>query len=144
MPEGVPVEYTIEVQWEGGMRHRGGRAGTGPTMVLDGDGAAGPSPVDAIVIALASCAAIDVVDYLEKRRTPPTAASVSVRFSRAPTPPRRITAAELVFRISADATQEHADRAAQLSFEKYCSVASTFAPDTALTWRVELSGAGQT
>jgi putative redox protein len=140
MPEGVPVEYTIEVGWEGGMRHRGGRAG-GPTMVLDGDSEAGPTPVDAMLVALASCSAIDVVDYLEKRRTPPTSMHVSVNFSRAPVPPRRITAAELVFRVASDTTQEHADRAAQLSFERYCSVASTFAPDTKLTWRVELSQA---
>jgi putative redox protein len=138
MPEGVPVDYTIEVAWEGGMRHRGGRAG-GPTLLLDGEGKASPSPVDAMLVALAACSAIDVIDYLEKRRTPPSAARVSVAFSRAPSPPRRVTAAELVFQVAADTTQEHADRAAQLSFEKYCSVATTFAPDTALTWRVELS-----
>jgi putative redox protein len=135
MPDGVAVEYPIEVVWEGGMRHRGGRPG-GPSMVLDGNAEAGPSPVDAMLVALAACSAIDVIDYLEKRRR------VSVTFSRAATPPRRITAAELVFRIAADTQQEHVDRAAQLSFEKYCSVASTFAPDTALTWRVELSPAG--
>lgn len=141
MPEGVAVEYPIEVAWEGGMRFRGGRP-TGPAMLLDGDSAVGASPVDAMLVALAACSGIDVVDYLEKRRTPPTSVRVSVRFSRAPSPPRRVTAAELVFHVAADSSQEHADRAAQLSFEKYCSVASTFAPDTALTWRVELSPAG--
>jgi putative redox protein len=93
------------------------------------------------VVALASCSAIDIVDYLEKRRTPPSSMRVTVGFSRAPSPPRRITAAELVFHVASDSTQEHADRAAQLSFEKYCSVASTFAPDTEITWRVELSPA---
>jgi putative redox protein len=141
MPEGLPAPYTIEVAWEGGMRHRGGRAG-GPAMLMDGNAEAAPSPVDAMVVALAACSAIDVIDYLEKRRTPPTSARVSVTFSRAPSPPKRITAAELVFHIAADTAQEHADRAAQLSFEKYCSVASTFAPDTVLTWRVELTPAG--
>jgi putative redox protein len=138
MPEGVPVQYTVEVVWEGGMRYRGGRAG-GPTLVLDGASEAAPTPVDVMLVALASCSAIDIVDFLEKRRTPPTAVTVSVSFERAPSPPKRITAAALVFRITADAEQQHAERAAQLSFEKYCSVASTFAPDTAFTWRVELS-----
>jgi len=107
--------------------------------MVDGTGEAAPSPVDAMLVALAACSAIDVVDYLEKRRTPPTGVSVSVEFSRAPSPPRRVTAAELVFRVAADTPREHADRAVQLSFEKYCSVASTFAPDTEMTWRVELS-----
>jgi putative redox protein len=142
MPEGARVEYSVEVSWQGGMRWTGGRSG-GPVMTLDGDSAVAPSPVDAMLVALAACSAIDVVDYLEKRRTPPTSASVAVQFSRAPTPPRRVTEAELVFRVAADTSQEHADRAAQLSFEKYCSVASTFAPDTAITWRVELSPAAR-
>jgi putative redox protein len=140
MPEGVRVEYPIEVVWEGGMRYRGGRAG-GPVMELDGDSASAPTPVDAMLVALASCSAIDIVDYLEKRRSPPSSVRVAVAFSRAPVPPRRVTAAELVFHVAADSSQEHADRAAELSFQKYCSVASTFAPDTAITGRVELSPA---
>lgn len=141
MPDGVAVAYAIEVGWEGGMRFSGGRAG-GAAMVLDGTGEAAPSPVDAMLVALAACSGIDVVDYLEKRRTPPTSVRVVVHFSRAPTPPRRVTAAELVFHVAADSGQEHVERAVQLSFEKYCSVSSTFAPDTRLTWRVELAPAG--
>ena len=35
MPEGVPVEYPIEVEWEGEMRWRGGPA-DGPTLLVDG------------------------------------------------------------------------------------------------------------
>lgn len=136
MPEGVPAEYPIEVVWEGGMRWRGGPA-DGPALVLDGRREAAPSPVDAILVALAACSGIDVVDYLEKRRTPPTSASVSVRFSRAPETPRRVTHAHLVFRVASDSPREHVERAAKLSFEKYCSVSSTFAPDTEITWSVE-------
>jgi putative redox protein len=144
MPEGVPSEYPIEVVWEGGMRYRGGPPG-GPTMLVDGEKGAAPSPVDALLVAIASCSAIDVVDYLEKRRTPPTSCSVSVSFSRAPNPPRRLTDLHLTFRVAADTTQEHADRAAELSFNKYCSVATSLAPDIRLGWKVELvsqSGTG--
>lgn len=140
MPEGVPAEYPIEVVWEGGMRYRGGRAG-GPTLTVDGDAEAAPSPVDALVISLASCSAIDVVDYLEKRRTPASSLSVSVRFSRAPNPPRRLTEAVLTYRLAADSPREHVERAVQLSFEKYCSVAGSLAPDTRLDYEIELSPA---
>jgi putative redox protein len=143
MPEGVPSEYPIEVVWEGGMRYRGGPEG-GPALLLDGHREAAPSPVDALLVAIASCSAIDVVDYLDKRRTPPTACSVTVRFSRAPTPPRRLTELHLVFRVATDSAREHVERAAQLSFEKYCSVASSLAPDTRLTWEVELQLAAAT
>jgi putative redox protein len=137
MPEGVPVEYPIEVAWEGGMRWRGGPAG-GPTLLVDGEKKESPSPVDALVISLASCSAIDVVDYLEKRRTPPTAASVSVRFSRAADYPRRLTDVHLTFRVSTDAPREHVERAVQLSFDRYCSVAGSLAPDIRMGWDIEL------
>lgn len=140
MPEGVPVEYPVEVRWEGGMRWRGGPAG-GVTLVVDGEKKESPSPVDALVISLAACSGIDVVDYLEKRRTPPTAASVSVRFSRAADYPRRLTDAHLVFRVSTDAPREHVERAVQLSFDKYCSVAGSLAPDIHMTWEVQLGPA---
>ena len=140
MPEGVQAEYPIELVWEGGRRYRGGPAG-GPTLVVDGNRQASPSPVDTLVVALASCSAIDVVDYLEKRRTPPTSLSVSVRFSRAPGPPRRLTDAHLAFRVATDSSREHVDRAVQLSFDRYCSVAASLAPDTRLSFSVQLEPA---
>ncbi|HEX2076521.1 MAG TPA: OsmC family protein [Longimicrobium sp.] len=138
MPEGVPVEYPVEVAWEGGMRWRGGPAG-GATLLVDGERQAAPSPVDTLVVSLASCSAIDVVDYLEKRRTPPTAASVSVRFSRAADHPRRLTDVHLVYRVATDSPREHVERAVQLSFDRYCSVAGSLAPDTRITWAVEVT-----
>ena len=140
MPEGVPVEYPIEVVWEGGRRYRGGPAG-GPTLVVDGNRQVSPSPVDTLIIAMASCSAIDVVDYLEKRRTPPSSLSVSVRFSRAPSPPKRVTEAHLTFRVATDSPRDHVERAVQLSFDKYCSVSNSLAEDTQLGFSVELESA---
>jgi putative redox protein len=122
------------------MRYRGGRPG-GPSLVVDGNSEAGPTPVDTLIIAMASCSAIDVVDYLEKRRTPPTSVRVFVQFSRAPSPPRRVTQARLTFHVAADSPLEHVERAAQLSFDKYCSVSNSLAPDTELSFDVQLSPA---
>lgn len=139
MPEGVASEYPIEVVWEGGMRYRGGRPG-GPTLVVDGERAAAPSPVEALLVSLASCAAIDVVEILAKRRTPASALSVRADFSRAAETPRRLTDVHLRFQVETASERSHVERAVELSFTKYCSVASTFAPDTRLTWQVELTG----
>lgn len=138
MPDGVPVEYPIEVEWEGGMRWRGGAPGRA-SMRVDGDRQVAPSPVDALVVSIASCSAIDVVDYLEKRRTPPTAASVSVRFSRAADHPRRLTDVHLTYRVSTDSPREHVERAVQLSFDRYCSVIASLARDTRIEWEIEVS-----
>lgn len=141
MPQGAPSPYPIEVVWEGGMRYRGGPEG-GPALVLDGSREAAPSPVDALVAAVASCSAIDVVEVLNKRRTPPTALRVRVEFSRAPEPPRRLTDARLVFTVATASERHHVERAVELSFEKYCSVSASLAPDTRLSWEVELEPPG--
>jgi putative redox protein len=137
MPAGVPVDYEIDVRWEGEMRYRGGPAG-GPSLLMDGRREAAPSPVDALLISLATCAAIDVVEILEKRRTPPRSLDVRVRFSRAATPPRRVTDLTLVFRVDTDSARVHVERAVDLSFSKYCSVANSLASDIEVAWEIEL------
>jgi putative redox protein len=107
-------------------------------MVMDGDREAAPSPVEAMLVALGSCSAIDVVEILEKRRTPPTALSVRVEFARADSPPRRLTAAKLHYSVTTASERNHVERAIELSFEKYCSVATSLAPDTQLEWTLEV------
>lgn len=142
MPEGVKSEFPIEVVWEGGRRYRGGPLG-GPAMMLDGDRKESASPVDSILVALSACSAIDVVDILEKRRTPVTSLRVAVEFSRAPEPPRRVTQADLRFVIATASAAHHVERAVELSFEKYCSVSASLAPDIDLTWSVDLRSPGE-
>ncbi|HEY8483104.1 MAG TPA: OsmC family protein [Longimicrobiales bacterium] len=134
---GKPSEYPIEVVWEGGRRYRGGAPG-GPTLLLDGDRQVSPGPVDAVLIALAACSAIDVVQILEKRRTPAASLSVRLDFSRAETPPRRLTEIRVLYRVATEAERHHVERAVELSMEKYCSVATSLAPDIDLTWQVEV------
>lgn len=133
MPEGVPSEYPIVVEWQEGQRFSGGGAGI-PPIVLDGERVSGPSPVDALLVAVAACAGIDVVDILAKRRTPVSAFRVTAEFSRAATPPRRLTEVALHFDVQVDSEAHHVERAIELSIQKYCSVSATFAPDADLTW----------
>jgi putative redox protein len=130
-------EYPIEIVWEGGKRYRGGRPG-GPAMVMDGDREVAPSPVEGMLVSLGACAAIDIVEILEKRRTPARRLEVSVEFARADQQPRRLVAARVHFRVATGSEPHHVQRAADLSFEKYCSVATSLAPDTDLSWSVEV------
>ena len=140
MAGAVKSEYPIEVVWEGGETFRGGGPGK-PTMLVDGGAAAGPSPVDGLLVSLAACSAIDVLEILGKRRTPATALEVSVEFARAPSPPRRILEATLHFTVSVDSDVHHVERAIELSIQKYCSVAGTFAPDTRIGWTARVTPA---
>jgi putative redox protein len=140
MSDGVWVEYPMEVVWEGGQRFRGGRPG-GPTILIDGDREVAPGPVDGLIIALASCSAIDVVEILEKRRTPAARLDVQVRFARAAQAPRRVTAVRLLFRVVTASASHHVARAVELSVQKYCSVVHSLKTDVDLEWEVEVEAA---
>ena len=140
MSEGVWADYPVEVTWEGGQRFRGGRPG-GPPLVVDGDREVAPGPVDSLLIALAACSGIDVVEILNKRRTPPTRFEVSAKFARAAEAPRRLTAVQLLFRVATDSPSHHVARAVELSVQKYCSVVHSLREDIDLSWEVEVEAA---
>jgi hypothetical protein len=57
-----------DLTWLGGLRFSGVSGVT--SMTIDGDSAAGPSPVQALAFALAGCMAADVVYILTKGRHP--------------------------------------------------------------------------
>ena len=111
------------LEWAADLRFN---AAVGPhTLILDGERKAGCSPTEALMLALAGCMAIDVVDILGKMRTAPRAVRAQISGTRADTPPRRFTRLELHFEIAgagAGVEETQAERAIALSREKYCSV----------------------
>jgi putative redox protein len=128
----------VAVTWAGGHAFEVGRPG-GPTVRLDA--AAGPSPVDALLGALAACTAVDVVDILAKRRTPLAALAVDVEGERFGGTPGRVTRVVLVYRMrGAGVERAHAERAVELAVTKYCSVRDSLDPAIPVEWRVELEG----
>jgi len=130
---------TIEVDWVAGEEFDAHRPG-GPAIRLDGAAKSGPSPFDALLAALATCAATDVVSILQKQRTPPVALRVSVEARRVDATPKRLASAVLHFSIAAPgATTEKVARAVELSVTKYCSLRSSLIADAPVTWTVELS-----
>ncbi|MDR0786500.1 MAG: OsmC family protein [Gemmatimonadota bacterium] len=137
MLEGEKVPYPVEVVWEGEKRFRGGVAGV-TSILIDGSRTEGPSPVDSILVSVASCSGIDLVDILEKRRTPVLELSIRVEFSRAPTPPKRLTRIDTHYRVVTGSERHHVVRALELSYEKYCSVTASLAPDTEINWSVDV------
>jgi putative redox protein len=127
--EGVSgAERHLVVEWEGGRRYRGGEPG-GVSLLVDGAREIAPGPVDALLIALASCSAIDVVDILEKRRTPVNALRVRLDAVRATTVPRRVLSVKLRFEVATASEAHHVERAVALSLEKYCSVTASLRDD---------------
>jgi putative redox protein len=135
--EGVRSPHPIDVVWEGEKRFKGGIP-DGPTLVMDGDRTVAPSPVDSLLVSLAACSGIDVVEILKKRRTPVIDLSIHIDFARAPDPPRRLTEAQVHFRVVTVAERPHVERAVQLAFEKYCSVVASLSSDVILTWLLQV------
>lgn len=130
----------IRTTWTGDHRFDTGRP-DGPTARLDGEGVTGQSPPDALLSALASCSAVDLVDILAKRRTPVEALVVEVEAHRRETPPRRFERIELTFRVEGPGIEAvHAERAVQLAFEKYCSVSASLAPDIVVMATLVVNG----
>ena len=138
--EARPTSTTVHATWRGERRYEIGRPG-GPSVVVDAAGREGLGPVDTMLGALAACTAIDVVDYLAKRRTPATRLDVRVDAERRSTAPRRVLEARLEFAIDGEGIDvAHAERAIALSFQTYCSISHTFAPDVRLESRLVLNG----
>ena len=133
-------EARVEVMWTGEHRFDAGRPG-GPAIRLDGDGTTAQSPVDALLSALATCSAADVVDILAKRRTPVERLRVEARGERREEFPRRFVHIELRYIVDgAGIETTHVERAITLSHEKYCSVAATLDPDLPITTVAVVNG----
>lgn len=132
----------VTIKWDGDHRFDAGLAAGGPTIRIDASRKTGPSPVDTLLTALGSCSAIDVIEILAKRRTPVEALEVSVVGERAAAIPARVSKAILTFNmISATAEREHAERAIELSVNKYCSVRDSLDPNMPVEWKLILNGA---
>lgn len=129
----------VTIAWTEEHRFDAGRAGHAQVR-FDSGGTTGPGPVDALLIALGTCTAIDVIDILAKRRTPVDSLTMEVRGARADEIPARLIGAEITYRIAgANIERRHAERAVALAVEKYCSVRSSLDPEVPVCWKVELS-----
>lgn len=114
-----------------------GRAG-GTTVAIDGDGAMGISPVNLLLQSVGSCAASDVVDILKKGRQELTGMTVDVSADRREETPRYVKRLYMTFRIEGDVDPSKAQRAVDLSLEKYCSVFHSLRMDLNVETEIEI------
>jgi putative redox protein len=142
---GPPVQTVakpsrIHVDWVGGHRFDTGRRG-GPTARLDGEGETGQSPPEALLSALATCVSYDVIDILEKQRTPISSLAIDVIGERVETVPRRYKHITLNFKIAGRGIEKaQALRAIELSANRYCSVRDSLSREIEIDWAVDLRG----
>lgn len=134
-----PVITRSEATWRGDRSFDAGPAGR--THRIDVNAAEAPGPVETLLNALATCSGIDVLDIIAKRKTPVERLKIEVVAERRPETPRRVQRVDLEFRVDgAGIEREHAERAIQLSFERYCSVAASLGADIVAHTRLVLNG----
>ena len=137
-----PVITKTRAVWRGAHRFDAGPEGR--TAPVDADSKTAPGPVETLLNALATCSAVDVLDVLTKRRTPAERLTVNVTATRRTEAPRRVERLDVEFVIDGAGIQaEQAERAIQLSFEKYCTVAASLAPDIVAETTLVLNGERQ-
>lgn len=101
---------------------------SGHQMIMDNSALkVGISPSEALLSAVAGCTAVDVVAIFNKKRTPLTQYRIEVvgELDETTTPKhyRRVTLRHLAY--GEGVTQEALQKAAELSHDKYCSVAAS-------------------
>lgn len=101
----------------------------------------GPSPMELILMGVAGCSAIDMISILKKQRQEITSFKAEVEGERVQVGEAKpFKDIYLVFYLEGEIIPEKAARAAQLSFEKYCSVSKTLEPTATVHYKVVLNG----
>ena len=110
-------------EWKQGKIYEG-VAENGNTIVFDADAAHqhGPSPMEAVLMALCGCTSVDVVSILEKKRQPLTGLRVTATAERAETAPQVFTHIKLTYAVRGRLSRKAVEDAVALSKNKYCSV----------------------
>ena len=116
----------------------------GNTILLDNtsqEGANGVSPMESVLMAVAGCSGIDIVSILKKQRQNITDFRAEVEGERVPVdeakPFKKIV---VTFYIDGEVELTKAQKAAQLSFDKYCSVSKTLDPNVEIAYNVVVNG----
>jgi putative redox protein len=99
----------------------------------------GIKPSELLMIAVASCSAVDVVEILNKKRMPLTHLEISVSSEQDAEAPWTFRKIHMHFIVRGKNLNEKAvEQAIQLSEEKYCSVAATIRPTAQVTTDFEI------
>lgn len=116
----------------------------GNSILLDNTsqpGAKGVSPMESVLMAVAGCSGIDMVSILKKQRQNVTKFSAEVEGERIPVDEAKPFKSILVkFFVDGEVDPAKAQKAAQLSFEKYCSVSKTLEPNVTVNYEVTVNG----
>jgi putative redox protein len=130
---------TATVKWIDGKQFIGIDSTQHSVVLSTPDEGIGIKPSDLLLLAVAACTAVDVVEILEKKRMPLTSMEISSSGEQDADPPWTFRKIHLHFKLSGKGLTEKAvAQAIQLSHEKYCSVAATIRATAEITTDFEI------
>jgi putative redox protein len=107
------------------------------------DGGVGPSPVEAVLEALAACTAMDVASILRKKRQRFRSYQVHVTADRADEHPQVYTAISVEHRLEGEMTAESVRRSVELSAASYCPVSAMLSASVRIEHRYRIRRDGE-
>lgn len=131
----------VQVEWSVPMQFVGRSPKGGVAIMASGAAAAaaGPSPMETVLMALAGCSGVDVVRILEKMRVPLQRLRIDVDAERADEHPRVFRKIRVHYAAAGDGlTADQLLRAVSLSIDKYCSVAAMLRQSAELSTEVSV------
>ena len=129
----------VSVQWIGGQRFVGVDSTKHSVVMSTADEGVGMKPSDLLLVALAGCSSMDVVDILKKKRVDLRGLEVKVSGEQDASPPWTFRKIHLKYRLSGRGLTDRAvGQAIQLSEQKYCSVAATVRATAEITTEYEI------
>ena len=109
--------------------------------ISQSEGTKGVSPMETVLMALAGCSGIDMVSIMKKQRQEITKFSAEVEGERiAMDEAKPFKSIMVKFFLEGKIDANKAERAAALSFEKYCSVSKTMEPNVTVNYEVFVNG----
>lgn len=117
----------------------------GNSILLDNlsasENSKGVSPTESLLMAVAGCSGIDMVSILKKQRQEITDFKAEVEGERVQLDEAKpFKTIMLKFFVEGNIDPKKAERAAALSFEKYCSVSKTLEPNVTVNYEVYVNG----
>ncbi len=129
------------VQWAGGERFIGVDSTNHSVVLSTPDEGIGMKPSELLLVALASCSAVDVVEILKKKRLELTKLHIQTKADQDADPPWTFRKIHLKYLLAGSGlTIKDVEQAIALSQDKYCSVASTVRGTAEITWEYEIEG----
>ncbi|WP_298954418.1 OsmC family protein [uncultured Nonlabens sp.] len=116
---------------------------SGNTVMIDHSGmetVQGVSPMELLLMGVGSCSAIDIIAILKKQRQEITSYKVEVTGERYELDDSKpFKSMHVTVLLEGDINPDKAQKAADLSFEKYCSVSKSFDKCVEITYEIKVS-----